>query len=324
MKKVLPFILLLLFLLSSCISNKWVTNPYKEYDSENYVVALGYGETQEEADTNAKSELASLFGLHVTTVVTRAVTETLSDYDEVFMKASSQYSDVDNLYGINIAKRTLNKDSRYISLAVMEKKPTLQYLLGNIESEKKGIERLYSLSNNSLGSLEGLESASALVSAVRTYNTHIALINYLSGENYEYLDEKKALGKWKEVRESISINVSVVGDESESIASTISQILSSCGLRVVNNEETTSSVECFISMREVKGSGIASSFVFVDYDASIKLKDNQTNKIYLEYSLSGKEGHQNTTSAKTRALNDLKEKIETSFGKEIEEKFKTI
>lgn len=324
MKKVLPFILLLLFLLSSCISYQWVSNPYKEYDGENYVVALGYGETQEEADINAKSELASLFGLHVTTAVTRAVTETLSDYDEVFMKASSQYSDVDNLYGVKIVKRTVSKDKRHISLAVMEKKPTLQYLLGNIESEKKDIERLYSLSNNSFGSLEGLENASALVSAVRTYNTHIALINYLSGESYEYTDEKRALDKWKEVRESISINVSVIGDNTNSIASVIAKIMTSNGLRVVRSEDATSTVECIITIREVKGNGVASSFIFAEYDASVRLKDNQTNRTYLEYSLSGKEGHQNIESATARAIKDLSNKIESSLGKEIEERFKTI
>ncbi len=322
MRRSFLLISIFLILLVSCTSTSWVNEPYKTYSRDSYLVALGYGETAEKADLNAKTELASLFGLRVSSVTTSTITENLSDYDESFIKASSAYVDVDNLYGVEIARRTIEKDGRYVSLAVMEKRTTLQYLEGNIESEEDSIYRAYEQVEENLGSLSGLESASNLVRAVRNYNTRIAMINYLAGESREYLDEQKALEKWQEARDSIKIAITVDGDDFDAVKTNIANILTSCGLRLSDTaEDSNAVVDCQINIREVQGSGVAASFVFAEYDASISLIDSQTRKTILSYSLNGKEGHQNFSSAKTRAIKDLNDKISSTFGEELKGKF---
>ena len=145
MRRLIPFILVLVLVITSCSTTSWISNPYASYSRESYVAAVGYGDSADTADSNARAELASLFGLRVTSVTARTVTETLSDYDESFMRANVSYADVDNLYGVEIAKRTVDKGGRHVSLAVMEKKTTLEYLEGNVASERSAVERLYAL-----------------------------------------------------------------------------------------------------------------------------------------------------------------------------------
>ena len=322
MRRLIPFILVLVLVITSCSTTSWISNPYASYSRESYVAAVGYGDSADTADSNARAELASLFGLRVTSVTARTVTETLSDYDESFMRANVSYADVDNLYGVEIAKRTVDKGGRHVSLAVMEKKTTLEYLEGNVASERSAVERLYALVDETAGTLTGLENARSLVTQVSDYNTHIAMINYLSGKNEEYLDEKAASDKWQEARESVSISVSVTGDDSGAVRGEILSLMTDCGLRVAENPgNAAASVECSIDMREIQGSGVASAFVFAEYDAVMTMTDNASGKTILSCSYSGKEGHQNYTSAVTRAVKNLSDDIASSFGNEIKEKF---
>lgn len=319
MRKTLPFILILL--LVSCASSSWIQNPHGVYPRDKYVVAVGYGENENEADINAKSELASLFGLRVTSVTARTITETLDNYEDKFSKVSASYIDVDNLYGVEIVKRTVDKNGKHISLAFMEKKPTLEYLIGNIQSERDNIDRLYALIDQNPCTLVSLENATVLIEAVSDYNSHIAIINYLGDRNEEYLDEKASVEKWREVRDSLSIFVNVTGDESGAVRGELLTLLSDTGLRATESKDSRSTLECTINMREVRGSGIASSFVFAEYDAVITLKDNLSDKTILSFSYNGKEGHQNYNSAVTRALKDLCHQIENTFAGELKEKF---
>lgn len=325
MRKLLPFILIALLLLVSCASSSWVSNPYSSYSRDKYVCAVGYGDSADTADINAKAELASLFGLRVTSVTARVVTETLSSYDENFIRTNSSYADVDNLYGVEIVKRTVDKNGRHVSLCVMEKKPTLEYLLGNIENERKAVMRLYSLVDENLGTLSGLENAHSLVSAVSECNTHIAMINFLSGGTEEYLDEKRASDKWQEARESVSVAVTVTGDDTGAVKGELSSLLSGCGIRVAERvEDAEAGLLCSISMREVQGSGLASQFVFAEYDAEVKLLEKKEGTIVLSMSYNGKEGHQNYQSAVTRALKTLCSQLSASFGNEMKGKFGNI
>ena len=166
MKKLI-LVLLSTLIIISCTTPSWINNPYESYSRDNYVAAVGYGDTSDAADVNAKAELASLFGLRVSTMTVRTVTQSLTDYDESFMMSNASYADVDNLYGVEIVKRIVDRDGRYVSLCVMEKTSTIEYLKGNILDKRDAVNRLYSLVDETLGTLECLENASNLVTAVR-------------------------------------------------------------------------------------------------------------------------------------------------------------
>ena len=72
---------------------------------------------------------------------------------------------------------------------------------------------------------------------------------------------------------------------------------------------------------ESKGTGVASSFVFAEYDASISLVDMTDGVSVFVYTEKGREGHQTIEGAKSRALTALSEEIANGLGNELKEKF---
>ena len=148
------------------------------------------------------------------------------------------------------------------------------------------------------------------------------MLNYLSDKNEKYLDVTTVSDKCQEARNSVSVAVSVSGDYTGAVRGELLSLMTDCGFNVTDDTATaTSVVECSINMREIQGSGVASSFVFAEYDAVITMKDNASGKTVLSYSYSGKEGNSNYTSAVTRSLKDLCDKISSSLGEEIKEMF---
>ena len=144
-KRILIFIAALLFagLLISCSSTAWIMNPYRSYSQDKYICAVGRGYTPEEADLAARKELASLFGMTVQSTVSRTLIETSAEKDgktsesfgEYFTSTASMSVNADNLYGVEIAKRTVEKDGTCVSLAVMEKKATTDFYLARMKSQ---------------------------------------------------------------------------------------------------------------------------------------------------------------------------------------------
>jgi hypothetical protein len=110
-KKILiSFIIPLILLVAACsTTGGWIENPYSQYPAADYVCAVGRGYSQDEADLDARKELASVFGLAVNSTITRTVAETTdlgtTDYSEYLLSTTQASVNVDNLYGVEIVKR---------------------------------------------------------------------------------------------------------------------------------------------------------------------------------------------------------------------------
>ncbi|MBQ0071655.1 MAG: LPP20 family lipoprotein [Spirochaetales bacterium] len=143
-----------------------MTKPYSSFSKKDYVCAVGYGKTQEEADLNAKVELASLFGLAVDSTISRNVTEatrttdgkTKDYYSEFFTMDAKTSVKVDNLYGVTIEKRT-GKDGSFHSLAVMKKSVTLDYYRAHRESTMASLNSLQTSVMEHMGTIAAVQDA---------------------------------------------------------------------------------------------------------------------------------------------------------------------
>ena len=318
----------LVAILVSCASSSWTTNPYSVVSKDKYVAAVGYGMTMETAEQNAKVELASLFGSGINSVVSRVVTEseverngiTSESSSDKFFQASSVTIDVDNLYGVEIVKR-IEKDGRFFALAAMDKATTLDWYKSQLESLKKTYNTLLPDANGD-GALASLEKAVLLYKTVEEHNRDAAICSYLSGEDGDYIDTSKAREILRNAKSSIVFSISWLGEEESSVTSAVSKVFSSLGLRVgKDNESPTAKVEILLDWTESKGTGVASSFVFAEYDASISLVDMTVGVSVFVYTAKGREGHQTIEGAKSRALTALSEEIANGLGNELKEKF---
>lgn len=323
--------LLLVGLLASCSSTAWVMNPYKSFDESRYICAVGKGATAEEADLAARKELSMLFGMAVQSTVSRTVIETSREkngshagdsYSEFFSSNASVSVNADNLYGVQIAKRTVQKDGTCVSLAVMERKATSEYYLARLQADGEELEALKAAQPSKVGTLRGVADAVTMVRKANDYNTSVVMCNYISGSELPFRNIAEFYELYRRARLAVTLNVSVSGDDSGAVKSAVTKIFTDAGFAVYNGTvDPTAKVSVSIVWRETAGTGVASSFIFADYNADFSVVDLAANESILVESYKGKEGHQNYDSAQARAVNVLLGQIEESFRPAIEEAF---
>ena len=327
--RVIILAIILVASLASCASSSWTTDPYSVVSREGCVAAVGYGMTMETAEQNAKVELASLFGSGVNSVVSRVITESDADRNGIksssasdkFFQASSVTIEVDNLYGIEIVKRT-EKEGRFFALASMDKATTLNWYRSEMQTLSNTYESLLSVSNDNPGTLSSLENASALVRTVDEYNKDAAICSFLSGKDGDYIDASIAREILRNSKSSVVFSINWIGEEDPAVTSAATKVFSSLGLRIgKENENPAASININVDWTETKGTGVASSFVFAEYDASISVVDTSDESTVFVFTSKNKEGHQNIESAKSRALAVLSEEIAEELGNELKEKF---
>ena len=284
----------------------------------------------DEADLAARKELASLFGMAVQSTVSRTIVETSTEkngnvsegYGEFFTSTASVTVNADNLYGEEIAKRTVQKDGTCISLAVMDKKTTTDYYMARLKSDGEEIDALRTSITSSMGTMNAVRDAASLVTKSNDYNTSVVMCNYLSGSEIPFKSLADGYALHRQAREAVVLTVEVDGDNSGALKSAVSKVFTDAGFAVSNAAKNpTAKAVVSIVWRESAGTGVASSFIFAEYNADFSLVDLAGNESILVLSYKGKEGHQSFESAKSRAIADLTNKLEGDLRPVVKESF---
>ena len=311
--------IILLILLASCSSAGWLSDPYRAYSEDDYVCALGYGKNAAEADLDARRELASLFGMAVQSTVSRTLIETSvvkdgktsESFGEYFTSNASITVAVDNLFGVEIAKRTTDKYGRFISLAVMERRTTADYCLAKRNSLKNQIEDLSRTIQTNFGTISAVQDCVELIGFCNEFNTNTVMYNYLTGQSLDFMSLSFAYSLYRTARDSVVLEVVVEGDDSGSVSSVVSKVFTDSGFSVSNGAlHPTARITVSITWRETKGTGVASDFMFAEYNADVSFVDLAENETIMVFSSIGKEGHQSIDGAKARAVTGLVSQID--------------
>ena len=327
--KLIWLVLSTILLLASCSSTSWTTDPYKGYDKGEYVCAVGRGATMEEADLAARKELASLFGMQVQSTVSRPYMESSIERDgtntegssELFTSMASSTVNVDDLYGVEIAKRT-SKDGECISLAVMERKTTSEHYRSKLDSS---LQRLQSLEDDvleNIGTLKALERSVEYVRLCNECNVSTVMYNYLSGDSLPFVDMSKGYGLHDKALKAIVLEVDVMGDDSGAVKASIGRILTDAGLSVYNGSLTpTAKVVVEITWSEQKGTGVASSFTFALYNADVSFVDIAGSEAVMVESFKDKEGHQSFEGARSRAVSAIVKELDSKLSSVLKDTY---
>lgn len=327
---ILTAALLLVGLLASCSSTGWVTDPYSLYDQRTYLCAVGSGSTSEQADLAARRELASLFGMAVQSNVSRTIYETslergnqkVENSGEFFTSTATVSVNAENLYGVEIAQRTILKDGTCMSLAVMERRTTSDYYLARLESDSKEISDIRDGISSLYGTLRGVSDAVTMIRKTSDYNTAAVMCNYISGNDIPFRSLAEYIDIYRKAKDAVVLEVSVDGDESGAVKSAVSKIFTDAGFTISQgSQEPTARVNVTIVWRETAGTGVASTFRFADYNTDVSVVDLAENESLFVRSYKGKEGHQNLESAKARAVTTLINQIEDDLKPLVDESF---
>ncbi len=316
MNKLVISVPLALLLLVSCTSMmNWEREPYALHPQSDYVCAVGYGSSAEDADLNARKELASLFGMTVRSTTSRTVMELdnleESTYSEFFASSSEIVVDVEALYGVEIAQRK-ETDGNFASLAVMEKRVTRDYYEAVINSYRSRIKAIKESLGNPDGSFSFVEKAAELIKLINDYNTKVVLYNYLSDIKEPFMSVADTKRVFDEARKSVVLHIEVVGDETGTIQSTLSKIFTDGGF-AVSKGGLAPTAKALVTIGWKELSGVGNPFVFAAYTANVSVVDLVRNESVLVYTETGREGHQSIEGAKIRAERVLSENLSTQF-----------
>jgi hypothetical protein len=132
MKKFFLFVLVLLVYCLNAVP-KWYEDPSKYYDSQEYIIGLGFGNSYEEAIAKAKQDLIQKISVNVEAVTETEFMSVETEDKTVFtdkvsnsIKAFSDYQ----LQGLEILNQEIIKQQHYIIIAIDKIK-----MLREIESE---------------------------------------------------------------------------------------------------------------------------------------------------------------------------------------------
>ena len=322
-------LLMTLGLLVSCASTStpsWVNDPYVDHPKDLYVCAIGYGDTESQADNEARLQLASQFGVSVRSQITNnaqqqvfGTQDNLSERLNQFFSSESSISfGVEKLFGLTIESRT-EVDGRIVSLAVMEKRTTADYYFSRLEPTKENISNALNRVVDNIGKLKGVRDSAECIRLCDEYNTQVAICNYLTNNKLPFMSlaefyelQKKAVG-------AVVIEVDVIGDDSGSVKPSVAKALTGFGFLVSNGTTDPSArASVTINWRESAGTGVASSFIFAYYNVDVSLVDIAGNETVMVFSFDGKEGHQSYENAKGRALTAIADRVEAELGSTLE------
>ena len=298
----------------------WVSNPYFGYSSDDYVCASGFGRTQDEADTEARKEIAGFFGTSVYSNTEMSASESsVTGYESSFSSAVHAKVDSDDIVGISIDRR-YKENGQYASHAILSRRSACSYYSGQIETYAKKITDASGYVFEDLGSMYALEDLADLTDAVNRYQKSLRIYNALSPEPYSStLTEVPNLNPIsQQVLSSIEVSVKISGDDNGRIESAVKSFLTGCGLSVARRKaRNVVDVSILFENTEVKGS----PFKFCRYSISVSITDETFGEQVFEFSASGREGQNSYEQAKTRALSSVEKIIGNEFADKFEEKF---
>ena len=325
----LSFILLVSCATGSGDSGKQARDLDLLYPADKYVCAVGYGETEVQADNDARLQLASSFGMSIKSSVSTALREEMSvtgmddasSFSKYFSSESSISVNISDLYGVMIADR-YESDGGYVSVAVMERRTTADYYNSKLEQTFERIRNEEIRAEGKQGTLEGVETAAEVIRLLDEYNYQVAVCNCLANRNIGFINMSSAYELYKQAVDAVVFDLEVTGDDSGAVESAIGIVLTGLGFSI-SKESTSPAARATANVvwRESAGTGAASAFTFANFNADISIVDLNGDGSVMVFSAKGKEGHQNYENARSRAVNKLAEQILNEFGEEFRQKY---
>ena len=298
MKRFLVVVFLFLMLFNAYAGKNSTASNY--YPKEEYLVATGYGKDIKSAELDAKNSISQLFALEITSTTDRSAFE-ISKNDGVesgdsFSTTVNATSKANELYGVMIAESKKENNGTYSAVAVLNKAEASQHYLQLVNSEREEILCLGNEVRSGIGSLGNTSKAVRYRELVADYNLHAAAYNYLAGGSIEHISRAEADSLVDNSFNSIVLSVAVKGDVDGSIEASIGNTLTELGFRVAKFD-ARNKVDVDVSWRESK----KGKMYYVNYVATVAIKDTITGETNLEFIDRGREAHTTLENAYSRA-----------------------
>ena len=297
---------------------EWISNPQKVYDKNIYEVGVGQGISEKEAEDNAYSVLANIFGMNISvdTKANEKYIETSLGVEEIrSLDNSTKIEAKHNLINVKIDSRYYDtKKNKYYVIAVLNKKETALLLNKKIKNNIKIIDS-YILKSNSEKDL--FDKYYTLYIAYIFSEKNENFINQLSildnSSKIDVLDSyriERIKSSMESVKRKISFGIEAF-DITPNIESAIEHSISDLGFKISSNPSYI-----FRDKFTFDGNDTGYGMYLMNYTLILELINYNGERI-ASFKYKGKDGGASEKDAKKVIMNKLVKDINSNLSSQL-------
>lgn len=305
----------------------WVNDPYTEFSQDRFLLAVGSGSTQQEAQNSALANLSRIFQSNIESE--QKLIDEFREYtenNEISSEYTSQLLTVthvgssQNLINTKILK-THDSKARVYALAGMERLETARIYSSEISRNEMRINNLTEMAENESSMLLKLGYVKKALMLAEVNMNLIAQKNVIQrGATSSELEQqsRNGLQQWyNEIKKNIKVYISENNSLPGKINTAATNAFDTSGFSVVANKPALLFATVSFSTEEVDLQ--RENAAFVRWNLQISITDERNNTELDTYSAEGREGALSYKEAKFRAVTEASDKIESEFTKFIDQ-----
>lgn len=296
----------------------WVSGKSSTYPSEFYITGVGSGDTRQEAQNQARAQIAEVFKVQLNARFVSNKTETLNgsngkvNGESVDLTRSSvNVGIVKTLEGTEIADVWQDpNDMEYYALAVLDRQKASVRLadqISGLDTELVEIGREIDTAGSKLGKLHLLASRKNLAVRRQDLNSDYSILSS-SGQGLPlpgFSADEASTELVRFCRNEIVFSLSAKGAGSKSAAQVLSDGLTSQGLVIGDSENAPADFIIRVSSSLDPSNTPLDGWYYCWWDIGISIVDAETGSVITEVSKRGRSGQLTVRRAKDRAIYDM-------------------
>lgn len=308
-----------IFVVSGCSTFRnhepeWVRNPKTVYPENKFLVAVGEGDTRQDAENVASANLSRIFEAHIES--DERMVDKVWESNDDFVRKTDVTTDINilssqTLINIQHAEAWKDDDRRYHAVAYLNRRETGMIYLDKIEERSAHVESLLGYAQHSSNLLE---KYALLRAAVRVAIENDVLLRQLkvihsptasaAAPSYSINEiEKAASDCAKQIRVAIQID----GDTDGRMANCLKELVTRYGFVV--GQPATIDMQGRVSIDDTGKR--AAGLVFFLYNLTVQIQDDQGN-VLAAINEKGREAVTSPSEARTRCYRTLENAIKVS------------
>ena len=303
----------------------WVRDPYRKYDRQANVAAVGSGTDRQTAEKNALGNLIAFFGQtiqvdeRVSVIYQEAVqsgitarwSETTTINSNIITSAG-----MENLVAAEIGEVWFDGNRTYYALAVINKRNAIQVYSQMLGANQRMINNLINIPPDQKLTLEGIARYNFAATIADINVSYANLLSLLGDPTYlqrtvrgdEYRLEAQNIIR------AIPINIIVNNDRENRIQSAFAKVFTGLGFRTGTNNERVNAhytLRVNVTLSSNNFPGDQNRYALMELNAN--LTDTRTAEVLLPFNFTSREGHPTLSSAENRVFLSAEQRIEIEY-----------
>lgn len=323
------FRLSFVFILSCCVLSlgaakrlekipDWVLAPSTAYSEKEYIVELGTGSSQKEADSKAVEGLAAIFNRSVSSKTDSSLkyNENTEGVEKVksLDQTVSVVTNVRDLIGVEIKERWKSKSGIFYALAVLNRNKAVSVYSEKAMRHAFSISEVLDVPSNEKGTFQEYfryVTAYAKSLEMSLYHAYLAVLNPASSMVYEknYTPENLKI-QASIVAKNIFVKVNLEGCD-ERLKAIFENIFTFRGFTIAKTNSARYMLNA--TLKQGKETELSDGRIMVRYTLTCELLDSATSNTLLPFVINDRAVQFNSEAVNNQIFKSIKKRLERDF-----------